>query len=214
MSKHHAFLYRERSREAQQEIVAALKVQGVVMLFAKAAWGIDDSRALADEAQRTDMAGRERFFVIEATSLTTEAQNALLKLFEEPPQGVSFHCFFPLGVVLLPTLQSRLSIVSTTGDRVGSDADVVFAAWQLLPIAEQLGEIEERTKKKDQVWIEALKQGALSYLAVELRTIPASAAERLYFALCTIGTRGASNKMLLEEVALTMKHVSTSAKTR
>jgi hypothetical protein len=213
MTDHHAFLYLERSPEVREEITTGLKARGAVTLFTRTAWGIDDSRALADEAQRTDMGGSERVFIIEATSLTVEAQNALLKLFEEPPRNVSFHCFFAAGAALLPTLLSRLSVVA--GQLVGGgDAGEVFKAWQLLPIAEQLSEIELRTKNKDQVWIEAIKQGALSHVAPKMASVPPPAAERLYFALTTIGTRGASNKMLLEEVALTLGSVPSLAKTR
>lgn len=213
MSEHHAFLYLERSQEARQIIFEALETRGVVISFSRFAWGIDDSRALREEAERTDTAGRERVFLIEAVSLTIEAQNALLKLFEEPPRGVSFHCFFPPGAALLPTLKSRLSVVGGESNS-GGDEGVVFASWMRLPIAEQLAEVEERTKKKDQVWIEAIKQGALAHLAPRVATMPPAAAERLYFALTTIGTRGASNKMLLEEVALTMAGVPTPLKTR
>ncbi|MBY0310102.1 hypothetical protein K2Q16_03085 [Patescibacteria group bacterium] len=213
MHNHHAFLYQERSPEAKHVLIEALRAHGVVTLFLRSAWGIDDSRALALEVQHTDPVGRERLFVLDATSLTVEAQNALLKVLEEPPRGVSFHCFFAAGAALLPTVLSRLSVVGGSSN-VSNDVGEVFAAWQRLPIAGQLGEIEKRTKDKDQVWIEAIKQGALAFIAPHMVTIPQSSAQRLYFALTTIGTRGASNKMLLEEVALTMAHVSSATKAR
>ncbi len=69
-------------------------------------FGIDDSQALRDLASFKSTSGRA-LFVIGIGTITSEAQQALLKLFEEPQAGVMFVLLVPHGV-LLPTLRSRL----------------------------------------------------------------------------------------------------------
>ena len=53
-------------------------------------FGIDNGRELQNQASRKAMQGNMRIFVITISSITSEAQNSLLKLFEEPAEGVHF----------------------------------------------------------------------------------------------------------------------------
>ena len=69
-------------------------------------FGIEDSQALKDLASFKSTSGRA-LFVLAIGSITSEAQQALLKLFEEPSQGSTFILLVPHGT-LLPTLRSRL----------------------------------------------------------------------------------------------------------
>lgn len=80
-------------------------------------FGIDDSRELIQLASLrgigdltapdgTRQAGRS-LFVTGISQITTEAQQALLKLLEEPREGLTFVILMPHGVVL-PTLRSRM----------------------------------------------------------------------------------------------------------
>ncbi len=201
MALHHALLT-YGAAEALPSIAAAITAAGgALSVTERIAWSIDDSRALSLEAHRTDVSGKERHFIVVATSLTVEAQNALLKLFEEPPRGVFFHCLFPSGVTLLPTLRSRLQLTTAVLPQA-DDAVAVALSWLRLPIAEKIAEAESRSKAKDTVWIEAVRQGGLAYLSTRLSVLPAATAQRLVHSLTLLGTRGASNKMLLEDVAL------------
>ncbi len=68
-------------------------------------FGIDESRALRELAQLKST-GDRALFVLAASSITSDAQQALLKLFEEPQKGTVFVLVVPHGV-LLPTLRSR-----------------------------------------------------------------------------------------------------------
>lgn len=78
--------------------------------------GIDESRALRDMAFKKAMSGGARFFVIAFNSITIEAQNALLKIFEEPPQNTHFFIITQSAEILLPTLRSRLMSISKKCD--------------------------------------------------------------------------------------------------
>ncbi len=68
-------------------------------------FGIDDARHLQQLAQLKTTSGSALFFLA-ISSMTSEAQQALLKLFEEPQAGVVFVLLVPHGT-LLPTLKSR-----------------------------------------------------------------------------------------------------------
>ena len=52
----------------------------------------------------------EKILVIEAKSFRTEAQNALLKIIEEPPRNIKFIIVTQSKNLLLPTIRSRILI--------------------------------------------------------------------------------------------------------
>ena len=52
----------------------------------------------------------EKILVIEAKSFRTEAQNALLKIIEEPPRNIKFIIVTQSKNLLLPTIRSRMLI--------------------------------------------------------------------------------------------------------
>jgi len=68
-------------------------------------FGVDDARALIEQAQLKNF-GEATFFVA-VGSMTSEAQQALLKLFEEPQAGTTFILLAPHGTII-PTLRSRM----------------------------------------------------------------------------------------------------------
>ena len=74
-------------------------------------FGIDYGRELQNQASRKAMQGNMRIFVITISSITSEAQNSLLKLFEEPAEGVHFFIIIQSSEIFLPTLRSRFNIL-------------------------------------------------------------------------------------------------------
>ncbi len=68
-------------------------------------FGIDEARELQGIATLKNYAGG--VFLLGIASLTSEAQQAMLKLFEEPQEGTQFVLLVPHGM-LLPTLRSRM----------------------------------------------------------------------------------------------------------
>ena len=56
-------------------------------------------------------AGDRRFFIVSASSFTHEAQNSLLKVFEDPSPNVHFFVIMPSADGILPTLRSRFFII-------------------------------------------------------------------------------------------------------
>ena len=72
---------------------------------------VEDVRRVSELAASAPFAGEHKVVIIAASRAYHEAQNALLKLFEEPPVGV--YIFFVLSSLggLLPTLRSRVQIL-------------------------------------------------------------------------------------------------------
>lgn len=71
-------------------------------------FSVDDARKLSDLANRAAMNGEQKAIVVSALRLFHEAQNAMLKIFEEPPAGTTLFLVVPSEGMLLPTLRSRL----------------------------------------------------------------------------------------------------------
>lgn len=69
---------------------------------------VDQIRALRGEAYLSPMMSAGRAFIIDRThTMNPNAQNALLKVLEEPPAGVTFILLAKSAELLLPTIRSR-----------------------------------------------------------------------------------------------------------
>ncbi len=71
-------------------------------------FSVDDARTVADMAVRTSAKGDGRAIIVSAQRFFHEAQNALLKTFEEPSEGTSLFLIVPSVGTLSATLRSRL----------------------------------------------------------------------------------------------------------
>ena len=161
--------------------------------------GIDDARDIRERSSLRGVGGA-RVFVIVAASLTSEAQNALLKTFEEPPAGATFVLVVPAPETLLSTLRSRMQTLDARLGGDGSPIDV--AAFIAARPAARLDALKPLTAadEKDTA-------GTLAFLAALEREIARKqlgrdAAEAVYRARSYILDRGAARKTLLESVAL------------
>ena len=118
---HHAYFFIEHRAE---EIISKLKhflenTVGVKTSGNPDFWHgkfntltIDHARDIADSSQRRDFSGGKKVFIIQADFITEEAQNALLKVFEEPTDGTHFFIISPQDI-LLPTLRSRMVVIES-----------------------------------------------------------------------------------------------------
>jgi len=75
-------------------------------------FGVSDGRVLKDLQSRNALAHDMRIFVLSLRFITDEAQNSLLKVFEEPAEHTHFFLVVPSADALLPTVRSRLYVVS------------------------------------------------------------------------------------------------------
>lgn len=74
--------------------------------------GIDQVREIKSKAYIKPQELEHRIFIIDqASTMTDAAQNALLKLLEEPPKGVYFFILCENAAMLLPTVRSRAPVL-------------------------------------------------------------------------------------------------------
>ena len=159
-------------------------------------FGIDDARSLVISAYQRPVAASTQTLVIRTEFITHEAQNALLKVLEEPPQSTKFVLVLPAGLQLLATIESRVEVLTADS----GIEDEVFTDFLQSSYAERLSQIEVNLKAKDLQWQRAVKQGLFQYVK---KASPEMLSE-LEFVSRFLLTRGASNKFLLEHLALTL----------
>lgn len=164
--------------------------------------GIDDARALTSAAYQKPLSAPYRYFILGFREYTIEAQNALLKLLEEPPETAQFYIVIENHAKLLPTLLSRL-VVEASESSVNEASSVHADARTFMEASytERLAIILDRTTRKDDVWAERIMDALEVYAEkeshIELMRILTDV--RPVFSL-----PGASKKMILEHLALTL----------
>ena len=156
---------------------------------------------IADASLRPEQ-GAYRLLMVIADSINTEAQQALLKILEEPPATTRFFFALPHHAQLLSTVLSRFSVL--TDDTKSSIVETrTFQDFVGLSFAERQEVITKRLAKKDTAWVEEIKTGLAAYIASQgYQSLTAS--KVLELIMLKLATRGASNKMLLEALAFTI----------
>jgi len=158
--------------------------------------GVEEAQQLVKSAYMRPSGNTTQLCVVRAQFVTLEAQNALLKVFEEPPESTKFLLIVPRDFIVLPTLLSRCEVV--LGSEV-DDENLPFQEFLSAPYAERISLIEQSQKKKDTQWQRAIKKGLVEFLKTHTQNL-----KELEFSVRLLLTRGASNKMLLEHIALTL----------
>lgn len=193
-SQHHAILVRTTSVSGYDS--SHFTVEGELIEQTYEKFGVDEARQLTVAAYSRPAQSQVQTFVVRAFFITLEAQNALLKIVEEPPVSSRFVLVVPADFVVLPTILSRCEVVV---DQTVYGANTVFAAFLETGFKERLEQIDTAQKKKDTQWQREIKNG----LIVHVQLHPELATELEYCARLLL-TRGASNKFLLEHAALTL----------
>ncbi|MDY4078844.1 MAG: DNA polymerase III subunit delta' [Clostridium sp.] len=81
----------------------------------KASMGVDEVREIIEEVSKRPYEGDKKVIIIhEGSKLTVQAQNALLKTIEEPPQGVYIILLAESLETLLDTIKSRCQVYKLT----------------------------------------------------------------------------------------------------
>jgi len=114
--------------------------------------GIEQSRNIKEFFQLMPFQAKGRAIVVEDISgITPEAQNALLKLLEEPPQEAIILLGTPYIHHLLPTVLSRVQVVhdsESAGQRVSESEDVIVDKILTSNTEERFKIVEKTTDKK------------------------------------------------------------------
>ncbi len=118
--RHQAFVIEAESEEGieiaeawvERELKMKVKGNPDIVVLRYGLLSVEDARRVTELAAGASFAGEHKVLIISASRAYHEAQNALLKIFEEPPPGTYLFLVLPTLGGLLPTLRSRVGILS------------------------------------------------------------------------------------------------------
>jgi hypothetical protein len=178
-------------------------------------FGINESRELREKQARQVSETEERVFIIEFDSITTEAQQALLKTLEEPALRTKFFLVAPTAQMFLPTLLSRLQIITLDPKTLFSkemlaEAEKFLAAVpeERLTLVQKLLEASETPAETRTAAIrlvqnlEMILERNLGAETVGTKTV--SALRDLEQARDYLNDRAASTRLILEHLAVVL----------
>jgi hypothetical protein len=179
------------------------------------AFTIDDARALREQQHSKSFSDARKLVVLSVVTMTVEAQNALLKMFEEPTAGTHFFILTRSRDVLLPTVLSRVQLfVHDAHEHAGRDENVHHEQdehiqsrkFLIATYPDRLQIVASYIEAKDAAATLAFVDGLIAVLHEQK-----NAAKRSYAKLEMLLTmrsflldRSPSHKLVLEHLALTL----------
>ncbi len=201
--QHHAVLISSAPSVADALLIYGDTSGYEVVMFAETTLGIDEVRTLITAASIKPASGTHRLLVVTPNSITFEAQQALLKLMEEPPVTTLFLFITRSELSLLPTLQSRFMKLVQPNKITRTEA---FTEFITLSLAERMELVAKKMSDKDNEWLREIQRGLAEKLS-ERDNKDEAVRSTLTQVFSLLGGRGSANKMLLEELALTLPRV-------
>ena len=123
--------------------------------------GIDEARALKEAAERKAVSGGENVLIISARGITKDAQNALLKVFEEPLADTHFFLVVPTLEILLPTVRSRIHVEPGLAEKEKNGTSSLAIAFLSDSIPKRLKTVQGLLKKAEE---DASKRTLVAFL--------------------------------------------------
>ena len=197
MSSHHAFVYYS-SPVSVDVLPEEVRIPSTTVTHVTSdKLNLASVRELIAGSNLRPAEGSLQNFVIVARSINNEAQNALLKLLEEPPAQTVFHLVLPSANLLLPTVLSRLCEVDSIQKKPVS---AVWSDFKQKTYGERLSLIQEKLNKSDWGWVDDILVGASESLSGAESN--KSSKDALLLLEKYFNRNGASKKMLLENLAI------------
>lgn len=203
--------------EIHDELISILKnvhkisIQGNPDFFDRKyeSFTVDDARELKTiHEMRPVTESGLKISILTMMSITIEAQNALLKLLEEPSDYSRFFIIIPSAHLLIPTVRSRIHLLST--EKSESSEDNIEQAKKFIKATKSkrleiiktlLDEVTKEKKNRQDVinFLNAVEE--VIYLERGVKEASAEL-ESIQLARKYVNDRAPSLKMLLEQVAL------------
>ncbi|MEX0919018.1 MAG: hypothetical protein WDZ85_03620 [Candidatus Paceibacterota bacterium] len=174
-------------------------------------FGITDSRDLRQRQASRQLSDRLRYFILAIKSITPEAQNALLKVLEEPAAGSRFIIVVERPELFLPTVLSRCEVLSGRDflsekvEAPGLDSGRQFLASDLparLQLIKRLLGDKDRARNQALDFLNSLELALRADLSAR-GSLPA-AINRLFVVRRLMSRRGSATRLLLEDLALSL----------
>lgn len=174
---------------------------------------IDDARSIKNKHQNKPIVHDRKVFIISTNFITKDAQNSLLKIFEEPSADTVFFLVLPSATNLLPTLRSRL-IVFNIDNPVSDDNEVSVAKKFLkskvgdrLKMTKKIIDdiSDEKSNKADVIrFLKSLEKEMHILIKGKKLNIKNSRFEDIEKAISYLNDESASIKVILDHLALVL----------
>ncbi len=157
---HHAYLLLGNRKDNHGGVVSLLEAAGVSMQsnpdfisIEMDTFRIDDARTLKTFAleKSVDM-NAKKIFILSASQFLLEAQNTLLKVFEEPNQNTHFFVLAENEQSFLPTLLSRFYVVDTRSQEPGA-IDDTFLKMSLIERVNHIKDMLAEAKEDEEEYL-------------------------------------------------------------
>ena len=199
---HHAYLVVSNAEEAERSLCEFFEAQGIKLrsspdffIWNNSTFGVDDARELISRAIRKAFTVR-KVFLIMSEKLTLEAQNALLKTFEDPIPDTHFFLVVREESVVIPTLRSRMQILRLTSEGAsGAGAESFLKS----PLRKRLDFTKKFVEKELNVSV--FLDELLSYLRQQGLS---EATEKVYKMRLLSDNRSVSSRLILEHLAVVL----------
>jgi DNA polymerase III delta prime subunit len=141
---HHAYLIEGGRKEILPEVLEFVKGMEVTHIDLDSL-KIDDARNLKSYASEKSFSELKKIFIISTNNFLLEAQNALLKMFEEPIANTHFFVVVPDASALLSTFVSRFFLIkaSPTPEGIGTPTENVAEKFIKMPLVKRLEFVKE-----------------------------------------------------------------------
>jgi DNA polymerase-3 subunit delta' len=130
--------FEEKSLEIQHELLPLRSV-----LFIREDFKIEDAKEVISEAYKSE--SQTKTLILGAKSFTIPAQNALLKILEEPPHNIEFILIAPNKSTFLQTVRSRMTLTQEHNEK---HYDPITLCLRTLDLSSMFSWIKEHEKCK------------------------------------------------------------------
>ncbi|MEK7163142.1 MAG: hypothetical protein AAB775_00300 [Patescibacteria group bacterium] len=165
-------------------------------------FGIDESRRLRGMQSMKPVLGGKKIFIIAFDGLTDEAQNSLLKIFEEPTPETHFFVISSSARMLLPTLRSRVVVIFHSSAKNISPGDNEAERFVAMSPRDRLVFVASMAEKKDRTAAEMFLKALIAELHEKKLETRAKSIREIVSLAKYVKDRSPSLKLILERVAL------------
>lgn len=154
----------DRAREIEDSLRPLRSVT-----FMRDDFKIEDAKEVISEAYKSEE--NTKTLILGAKSFTVPAQNALLKILEEPPRNIVFILIAPNKSTFLPTVRSRLSLTQEHTERIYESLPITLKNLDLLGLFTFVKEHDRLKKHEAKALIEQLMHQAIHIEKLPLTTM-------------------------------------------
>ena len=150
------------SQEIEEEIISIknrLYPARIVAFFKEDEFKVDDARAVIREAYIAE--AQTKYIILASKFFNETSQNALLKLLEEPPRNIEFIIITESKSALLPTVRSRLPLISHKSEKKRMELEISLKKLDLAAVFAFIKANDRTPKHEAKELIEALYDKAM-----------------------------------------------------